>query len=371
MVKVKLREKELKSGLTSFYLDYYPPIVDPKTGKSTRREFLKMYIDKKTKDPLEKQKNLIIKSAAEKKKIDRENKFLTGAFESGSFFAQKESFLQYFKLECKNRASSEGNFNNWISAYKHFEKYVSGICLFKDLNERLCEGFKNYLSKTNTLSSMSRNLSANSQHIYFNKFKAAVRVAFDEGLLAKNHTTRIQSPKAAQPYREFLTQDEICRLKETVCENDTIKRAALFAIVCGMRVSDVFPLKWENYHYDLNDKHLLRFNSKKPGEFVVHPISAQGFEFMGSIGSPKDRVFKGLKYSANTNKLLERWMHLADIKKKITWHNFRHTYAVNVIEKYGIYAGKEMLHHKHVKTTEIYSKMRIQHKIEIANSIEI
>jgi hypothetical protein len=115
MVKVKLREKELKSGLTSFYLDYYPPIVDPKTGKSTRREFLKMYIDKKTKYPLEKQKNQIIKSAAEEKKIDRENKFLTGAFESGSFFAQKESFLQYFKLECKNRASSEGNFNNRIT----------------------------------------------------------------------------------------------------------------------------------------------------------------------------------------------------------------------------------------------------------------
>jgi len=61
MISVKLRESQLKDGRVSLYLDYYPPIVNPKTGKSTRREYLKLYYKKNTKDPLERQKNEIIK----------------------------------------------------------------------------------------------------------------------------------------------------------------------------------------------------------------------------------------------------------------------------------------------------------------------
>jgi len=52
-----------------------------------------LYYNKKTKDLAEKQKNKIIKSAAEKIRIEREKKLLTGAFEEGYFFAQKESFF--------------------------------------------------------------------------------------------------------------------------------------------------------------------------------------------------------------------------------------------------------------------------------------
>ena len=239
------------------------------------------------------------------------------------------------------------------------------------MNEKLCSGFKSFLENTNTLKSEMHKLSANSKHIYFNKFKAAVKEAYLQGLLSKNFAERIQSPKAENPFREFLEADELKRLLSTPCENETIKRAALFCIVSGLRVSDVFPLKWKSYSYDSKNKHVLRLKSKKTNEFIIHPISDQALEYMGTIGKDSEKVFKGLKYSANNNKILERWLHLAGIKKKITWHNFRHTYAVMVIEKYGIYAGKEMLHHQHVKTTEIYSHMLLNDKIKVANSIEI
>ena len=40
LTKVKLRQKPLADGKLSLYLDFYPPITDPVTGKKTRREFL-------------------------------------------------------------------------------------------------------------------------------------------------------------------------------------------------------------------------------------------------------------------------------------------------------------------------------------------
>ena len=42
-IKVTLREKKNLANKKSLYLDFYPPIPHPKTGKPTRREFLGLY----------------------------------------------------------------------------------------------------------------------------------------------------------------------------------------------------------------------------------------------------------------------------------------------------------------------------------------
>src|SRR5690606_8727647 len=115
----------------------------------------------------------------------------------------------------------------------------------------------------------------------------------------------------------------------------------------------------------------LRFKSEKPQEQEMHPISDQAFELMGVARGAEDRVFLGLKYAAHNNMLLDRWVRGAGIQKRISFHNFRHSYAVEIIEKYGIYVGSKMLAHKHVKTTEIYAKMQLKFKSEVANSIKI
>ncbi len=49
-MKVTLREKKLKTGKNSLYLDFWPPVINPEKGISTRREFLGIYIFEKPKD---------------------------------------------------------------------------------------------------------------------------------------------------------------------------------------------------------------------------------------------------------------------------------------------------------------------------------
>lgn len=56
-MKVTLREKRLLHGKKSFYLDFYPPIIDATTGKPTRREFLSLYIFERPKNDLERLHN--------------------------------------------------------------------------------------------------------------------------------------------------------------------------------------------------------------------------------------------------------------------------------------------------------------------------
>ena len=53
-INVTLRQKEISNGRLSLYLDFYPPILNPKTNEYSRREFLKIYLFKKPKDQIQK-----------------------------------------------------------------------------------------------------------------------------------------------------------------------------------------------------------------------------------------------------------------------------------------------------------------------------
>ena len=57
MTKVKLRKKAVLGGKESIYLDFYPPILHPDTGKNTRWEFLGLYTYKKPKSKEERKHN--------------------------------------------------------------------------------------------------------------------------------------------------------------------------------------------------------------------------------------------------------------------------------------------------------------------------
>ena len=56
--KVALRKKSISKGRKSLYLDFYPPILSPRTEKMTRREFLGLYIYERPKGNDEKKKEV-------------------------------------------------------------------------------------------------------------------------------------------------------------------------------------------------------------------------------------------------------------------------------------------------------------------------
>ena len=77
--KVTVRKRPIKNGQVSLYLDYYPAVRHPKTGKPTRREYLGIYIYADPKDKFETEfnktmlRNAELSSAAEPKPSSTRN----------------------------------------------------------------------------------------------------------------------------------------------------------------------------------------------------------------------------------------------------------------------------------------------------------
>jgi hypothetical protein len=126
--KVKLRQKKISKGGKSLYLDFYPPIPHPETGKTTRREFLGFYIYEKPKTPIQKKHNSETLRTAESIRQKRDN-FLNKP-EIYSHFEKEQlrikelgeqCFVAYFKKLANKRKAS--NHDNWMSALNYLETF--------------------------------------------------------------------------------------------------------------------------------------------------------------------------------------------------------------------------------------------------------
>ena len=102
-----------------------------------------------------------------------------------------------------------------------------------------------------------------------------------------------------------------------------------------------------------------------------HPSRQQGGGESYCDGQGRRMVFKGLS-RAHTRKPFKKWLKDAGIKKKITFHDLRHTYATLLISNgTDIYTVSKMLTHKNVATTQIYAEVVNQKKRDAANSISL
>lgn len=69
---------------------------------------------------------------------------------------------------------------------------------------------------------------------------------------------------------------------------------------------------------------------------------------------------------------LKNWIKEAGIKKHITFHCFRHTYAtLQIAAGTDIYTVSKMLTHKNVTTTQIYADLVSSKKRETVGRIKI
>ena len=391
-VKVTLRTRMLDTGKEALYLDFYPPITDIATKKQSRRESLGMYVH-----PLKNRNGECIKDKngqhkynssdlerihlAEIIRNNRQNELdkanIYTDTEAEILKARERSkgdFIEFFNSLAKEKNVS--NQDNWNSALKHLKTYTKKTEMkesirFCDITLQWCEGFKNYLLTTDSSRSDKVKLATNTASAYFIKLKVALKTAYKYGYLPKDINADLKSIREVETNREFLTLDELRKLVNTHCNDNTLKKAALFSSLTGLRHSDIVKMKWSEI-VEAGGKYILRYTIQKTITYQELPISEQAIQLCGDRKEPETLVFNGLKYSAYANKALAQWIGASGITRNITFHCFRHTYAtLQLASGTQITTIQNMLGHKKLETTMIYAKTLEKAKREAADKIKI
>ncbi|AOW10043.1 site-specific integrase [Flavobacterium gilvum] len=361
--KVTLRQKPISKGRKSLYLDFYPPITVAGLDKPTRREFLGLYIIDNPKNPLEKLGNKETLLVAEQIRQKRENELtkpeVYNAFEIEQLKAKEKgelSFIAYFEQLMEKRIGK--NYDVWFSSLFYLKEFTKGSLKFIDLNEKFCNDYREYLLKTKSRRTGTTNLSQNTAHSYFNKFKATVKQAFKDSLIPIDLNGKIEPIKEADSNRLFLSMEELNQLAKTDCPNPILKQASLFSALTGLRFSDIEKLTWSEVVYKNGQGYFIYFQQKKTKSNEYLPISEQAYTLLGTRKEANHQVFEGLVYSAHQNTVLLKWAMTAGIQKHLTFHSFRHTYAVLQLQAgTDIYTISKMLGHRELKTTQVYAKI--------------
>jgi len=370
--KVKLRQRVITGKRKSLYLDFYPPIPHPETGKPTRREYLGLYLFDDPKERFNKQSNKETLHLAENIRAKRQIEIQAGDYGFLNTKLKAETdFVQYFKQIVETKTG--GNKHGWQAAYNYFDMFTGGKLPLSNLNENLCNDFRDYLLTAKRQRSIqSKHITQSSARSYYNKFKAALKQAYKKGLIENDLSTRIDGISEPEVQREYLSMEQLQMLVKTPYSIPLLKNAALFSVLTGLRFSDIAKLVWSEVQHTESEGYFLQFRQKKTKGVEVLPISEQAFILLGDRKEPTEQVFKGLIYSSYLNVHLKQWVLRAGITKDITFHCFRHTFATLQLSKgTDIYTVSKMLGHRELKTTQIYAKIINQTKREAADKIKL
>ncbi|CAD5266823.1 MULTISPECIES: site-specific tyrosine recombinase XerD [unclassified Imperialibacter] len=276
-----------------------------------------------------------------------------------------KQFKNYLKLE---RSLAQNSIDAYLHDVRLFAQFmeINGLSLSPE--EVKPKHIHDFLEHVNELG-----LAAHTQARIISGLKAYFRFLLNEGDIQKDPMVLIESPKLGRKLPDTLDYNEIEQLLAAIdlstpegMRNRTILETLYGS---GLRVSELVGLKRENVFLDVDFLRVLGKGSKERlvplgsdskkyltmymNEVRVHiPIKPgnESFVFLNRRGSKLSRVMVFMVIKDLAAKI--------GLKKKISPHTFRHSFATHLIEGGAdLRAVQEMLGHESITTTEIYTHL--------------
>lgn len=283
-------------------------------------------------------------------------------------------FIEYFRKQAakrhKNDSKSIGV--NWDRACDLLKMFTKNKPLpFAQIDMHLIESVRDFLLNAPRGGNKSGTISQNTASTYFTLFKAALHQAFIDNYFDVDIAAKVKGISGVESRREYLTVEELNKLAATPCDYPMLKKAAFFSALTGLRHSDIRKMTWKELSVE-GDHYRINFTQRKTGGVEYMPISEQAYLICGEPAEPDRLVFEGLQDPSWINRPMKKWIEAAGIKKHITFHCFRHSYATNQLtEGTDLYTVSKMLGHTNIRTTQIYAKVVDSKKEEAAQAIKL
>ncbi len=223
-------------------------------------------------------------------------------------------------------------------------------------------------------------LSAKSRARHLVTIRGLFKFLTGEKLLSKNPVKDVDIPKTGLALPKFMTIDEVSTLLETpdIRKPREMRNAAMMEIMygAGLRVSELILLKLQDINLDANFIRVLGKGSKERvvpigshARSITQKWMKEGRPFMLKK-LPSTYLFVARAGKPMTRqsfwKIIKRYALLANIKKNITPHILRHSFATHLLEGGAdLRSVQIMLGHSDISTTQIYTHISRDYLIKM------
>ena len=199
-----------------------------------------------------------------------------------------------------------------------------------------------------------------SSHSYANQVLSAIKLYFKDVLNRNDIVYNLPRPKKENKLPEILSKEEVSRILRNV---QNIKHKAILYLVysSGLRVGEVVRLKVNDIDEDRMLIHVVQGKGRKDRYTLLSQVALDTVNKYNEIESPKDWLFPGGKKDSflterSVQKVFQAACDKANIKKDVSVHTLRHSFATHLLESgTDIRYIQELLGHSSSKTTEVYT----------------
>ncbi|WP_423819649.1 site-specific tyrosine recombinase/integron integrase [Salinimicrobium sp. TIG7-5_MAKvit] len=268
-----------------------------------------------------------------------------------------EAYLQ--KLQLKRYA--ESTIKTYVSCFETFMNHYSDRNV-QDLNEN---DIRQYLQKL---------IREGASHSYINQAINAIKFYYEIVLEMPNRFYAVERPRAEEKLPEVLAKGEVLKI---INNTNNIKHRCIVSLLysAGLRRGEVLNLRMD----DIDSKRMvIKVRSGKGNkdrytilsEKILYDLRKYFLEWR-----PNEYLFegpKGEKYSAESIvKIVKEASKRAGIRKRVTPHMLRHSFATHLLESgTDLRYIQVLLGHKSTKTTEIYTHVATNIFFKIKNPLD-
>lgn len=281
----------------------------------------------------------------------------------------KKGFESFLKLE---KSLSPNSIDAYLRDFAKFVEFLEIREIDKKPDEIEAKEIQKFMGWL-----FDMEIGARSQARILSGIKAFFSYLLLEDMVLQNPTTLVEGPKLGTKLPEVLSIDEIDAIIGAIdlsSKEGERNRAIIETLYgCGLRVSELINLKLSGL---LFEEGFVRVIGKGNKERIV-PISSSArkyirfyFEHRRNHQEVKkeaeDIVFLNNRGAALTRvmifTIIKRLCTKAEITKVVSPHTFRHSFATHLIDGGAdLRAIQEMLGHKSITTTEIYTHLDRQY----------
>jgi integrase/recombinase XerD len=269
------------------------------------------------------------------------------------------------KLE--ERRYSQSTIRAYVPLFEEFINHFNEIQL-DDLGEKEVMEFSRYLVTERKVSTSHQNQAINAIKFYFEKVKGGERKYY-----------HIDRPIREKILPEVLSEEEVSQILKSTTN---LKHKAILMTIysAGLRISELINLKIKDID---SERMQIRVESAKGNKDRYTLLSPKTLEVLRAYVKkerPYHFLFEGFGSTKETpivygkrsvQNILKSAVEKVGIKKKVTVHTLRHSFATHLLEQgTDLRYIQSLLGHESPKTTQIYTHVTTKGFAQIKSPLD-